>query len=315
MFKTANKSEKVSDKIIAQIRDAILSGQLKPGDKLASEKELMGQFEVSKATMREALRALEVIGLIEVRKGTAGGAFVAEVDMKTTIRGIINFLHFQTVSISEITMLRYLIEPTVAQIAAVRRTSKDIDRLGKIIGEKTTSGVSEISKEISFHRYLARMTQNTILTLVIDMIDNLLKSMKAELGLPGSFYEYVRDAHSIILECLIQQDGLAAKTAMMNDVIGVGKYLCEFTKTAPFDPLDLYYEEGAVNAFFEVIPGACVVPEGHSMLQERGVTAKRVGSGSLYMVMGNGDGVPPATAVRGHRKDNLDDSEALSKKP
>lgn len=300
MFTTANKSPKVSDRIIAQIRDAILSGQLKPGDKLASEKELMAQFEVSKATMREALRALEVIGLIEVRKGTAGGAFVAEVDMKTTIHGIINFLHFQTVSVSEITMLRYLIEPTVAQIAAARRTDKDIEKLERIIGKSTAAGEAEIKKEISFHRYLARMTENTILTLVIDMIDNLLKSMKADLGLPASFYEYVHDAHSVILECLIQKDGLAAKTAMMNDVIGVGKYLCEFNKTNPFDPLDLHYEGAAVNAFFEVIPGACVVPEGHPMLQERGVTAKRVGTGNLYLVLGNGDGHDLASEVKGH---------------
>ena len=85
MFKAANKSEKVSDSIIAQIRDAILSGQLKPGDRLASEKELIEQFNVSKATMREALRVLEVIGMIEMRKGIAGGAFVAEVGMRTTI--------------------------------------------------------------------------------------------------------------------------------------------------------------------------------------------------------------------------------------
>jgi len=288
MFKTANKSEKVSDKIIAQIRDAILSGQLKPGDKLASEKELTGQFEVSKATMREALRVLEVIGLIEIRKGTTGGAFVAEVDMKTTIHGIINFLHFQTVSVSEITMLRYLIEPAVAQIAATKRTQKDIQNLKQIIGKKTSSGNTEISKEIGFHRYLARMTENTILTLVIDMIDNILKSMKTNLDLPEAFYEHVHGAHTVILECLIQKDGLAAKTAMMNDVIGVGKFICEFTETKPFDPLDLHHEGAAVNAFFEVIPGACVVPQDHPMLQQRGVTAKRVGTGKMYLVLGNG---------------------------
>ncbi|MBU0988954.1 MAG: GntR family transcriptional regulator, partial [Proteobacteria bacterium] len=62
MFKTVNKSDKISDNIIAQIRDSILSGQLKPGDRLASEKELIEQFGVSKATMREALRVLEVMG-------------------------------------------------------------------------------------------------------------------------------------------------------------------------------------------------------------------------------------------------------------
>ena len=289
MFKTANKSEKVSDKIIAQIRDAILSGQLKPGDKLASEKELTGQFEVSKATMREALRVLEVIGLIEIRKGTAGGAFVAEVDMKTTIHGIINFLHFQTVSVSEITMLRYLIEPTVAQIAASQRTEKDIRKLEKVIGEKISSGDTEISKEISFHRYLARMTGNTTLTLVIDMIDNLLKSMKADLGLPADFYKHVHEAHELILECLIQKDGLAAKIAMMNDVIGVGKYICEFTQTPAFDPLNLQPDRSAMDALFDGNVGAQVVANGHSLLQDRGAVARRVGSGKLFLAMANGN--------------------------
>ena len=285
MFKTANKSEKVSDIIIAQIRDAILSGKLKPGDKLASEKELIEQFGVSKATMREALRVLEVMGLIEIRKGTAGGAFVAEVDMRTTIHGIINFLHFQTVSIKEITMLRYLIEPSVAQIAAVRRTEKDIQNLEKISGETITAGDTEISKEISFHRYLARMAENTIMTLTVDMIDNLLKSMKTKIGLPLDFYGYVRDAHNIILECLIQQDGLASKIAMANDVIGVGKYLSKFTDTPPFDPSVLQPGRSAIDALLDTNPGARVVTKDDPVLQESGATAKRVGTSELYLVV------------------------------
>ncbi|NNK95454.1 MAG: FadR family transcriptional regulator, partial [Desulfobacterales bacterium] len=65
MFDSAKKNEKITDVIISQVRDAILSGQLKPGDRLASEKELVNQFGVSKATLREALRALEVMGLVE----------------------------------------------------------------------------------------------------------------------------------------------------------------------------------------------------------------------------------------------------------
>jgi len=223
MFNNANKSEKVSDNIIAQIRDAILSGKLKPGDRLASEKELIEEFGVSKATMREALRVLEVIGLLEIRKGISGGAFVAEVGMRTTLHAIVNFLHFRTVTIREITMLRYLIEPSVAQVAAAKRTDKDIEKLEQVIGAGITPGDTEVSREISFHRYLARMTENTILTLIIDMVDNLLKSMKNKIGLPPDFYEHVRDAHYLVLECLIQQDGLAAKIAMANDVVGVGK--------------------------------------------------------------------------------------------
>jgi len=285
MFNNANKSEKVSDNIIAQIRDAILSGKLKPGDRLASEKELIEQFGVSKATMREALRVLEVIGLLEIRKGIAGGAFVAEVDMRTTLHAIVNFLHFRTVSIREITMLRYLIEPSVAQLAATRRTDRDIEKLEQVIGETIAPGDTEVSKEISFHRYLARMTENTILTLTIDMIDNLLKSMKTKIGLPPDFYGHVRDAHNIILECLIQQDGLAAKIAMASDVVGVGKYLCGFINTPPFDPSVLQTSRSLIDVQLDINPEARVVTKDDPLLQERGAIVKRVGSSELYLVV------------------------------
>jgi len=295
VFNNANKSEKVSDSIIAQVRDAILSGRLKPGDRLASEKELIEQFGVSKATMREALRVLEVIGLLEIRKGIAGGAFVAEVDMRTTLHAIVNFLHFQTVSVKEITMLRYLIEPSVAQVAALKRTGRDIEKLEQVIGAGITEGDTEVSKEISFHRYLARMTENTILTLTIDMIDNLLKSMKKKVGLPPEFYGHVRDAHNTILECLIQQDGLAAKIAMANDVVGVGRYICGFTGTPPFEPSELTASRTPIDTHVEVDPNARVVGKDDPILQEPGILARRVGSSDLYMVVKEGGSSLPAS--------------------
>ncbi len=241
IFKTATKSEKVSDKIIGQIRDAILSGQLKPGDRLASEKELMEQFEVSKATMREALRVLEVLGLIEIRKGTGGGTFVAEVDMKTTIHSLINFVHFQQVSVREITMLRYLIEPSVARIAASKATPEDVSNLKKIIGGTIEPPRSELSKEIGFHRYLARMAGNTLLTLLIDFVDNLLEDIKKQLNLGRDFYAEVRQAHEKILECLIEKDSLAAGIAMTHDLLEVGKALCSVDESVPFDPKELVF--------------------------------------------------------------------------
>ena len=239
MFNTVNKTEKVSDNIIAQIRDSILSGRLKPGDRLASEKELIAQFGVSKATMREALRVLEVMGLVEIRKGTSGGAFVAEVDMKTTINSIINFIHFKPVSVKEITMLRYFIEPAVARIACIKRTDDDIEHLRNITGEVVSSGPAEVSREIGFHRYLARMTGNTLLILLIDFVDNLLSTMKTELDLDPEFYQNVRKAHEIILECLIQRDPAAAAIAMTNDLLQVGRDMALKMDTPPFEPSEL----------------------------------------------------------------------------
>jgi GntR family transcriptional regulator, transcriptional repressor for pyruvate dehydrogenase complex len=288
MFKTASKSEKVSDKIIAQIRDAILSGQLTSGDKLASEKELMGQFEVSKATMREALRVLEVIGLIEIRKGTAGGAFVAKVGMKTTIHSLINFIHFQPVSIREITMLRYLIEPGVAQVAASSITDENITNLKKIIGETIEPPGSELSKEIGFHRYVARMAGNTLLTLIIDFIDNLLEDVKGRLNLGPEFYREVREAHQIILECFVQRDPAAAGIAMANDLLWVGEKLCEVDGSIPFDPLSMR-ENISLNDLHLGLNGkARVVSETDPCLKEDGAIIRKIGTGKLRLFV---DGV------------------------
>lgn len=284
MYKTVNKSEKVSDNIIEQIRDSILSGKLKPGDKLSSEKELIEQFGVSKATMREALRVLEAMGLIEMRKGINGGAFVAEVDMKTTIHSIINFLHFQSVSMRDITMLRYLIEPTGAQIAASKISEKDIQSLWEIIGGTGPFSEDEVSKEISFHRYIARMTENNILILLVDFIDNVLSSIKSKLNLGIEFYQDVRKAHQIILECMVQRDPLAAAVAMANDLLEVGRYLANLMGSASFDPSEIQYDKGGNYWPLRIDAKTRVVHESDPFLREQGAFIKRVGSSSLFLV-------------------------------
>ena len=283
MFQAASKNQKISDQIIDQFRDAILSGQLKPGERVASEKELILQFGVSKATLREALRVLEAMGLIEIRKGTSGGAFVADVDMRTTLNSLINFLRFEKVSLKEITMFRYLIEPTVAGIAATQVTDKDIFNLKKIIGRTVTKSEHEVSKEIGFHRYLARMVDNTLLNLIIDFVDNILSSLKTELRLRVDFYQGVRKSHRLILECMIQKDPLAAAVAMGNDLLEVGNYLAEVTKTPPFDPQELPQFWSSNHWHLLLNPGARVVAEGDPLMKNQGVILKRVGTSPLYL--------------------------------
>ena len=77
------KANRISQNIVEQIRGAILSGDLKPGDQLPPEKEFAKHFGVSKSSLREAYRVLEAYGLLEIRQGMSGGAFIQEVDLKT----------------------------------------------------------------------------------------------------------------------------------------------------------------------------------------------------------------------------------------
>jgi len=298
LFQTASRTHKISDQIIEQIRNAILSGRFKPGDKVASEKELMSEFGVSKATLREALRVLEGMGLVEIKKGISGGVFIAEVDMRTTIHGIINFLHFKTVSIRDITMIRYLLEPPVAQIAASRIQPEDIVKLENIITETPTTSSAMISKEIGFHRYLARMTENPILILVMDFIDNILNDIKFQLDLGAEFYYKVVKAHQAILECLKQKDGVGARREIENDLLEVGNHLAWVSKVQPFDPTMLLGEplflppqqtslslnrptrEVLLSKDLNQVLGEEVAER----LQKQGVVFRRIGTGELYFI-------------------------------
>jgi GntR family transcriptional repressor for pyruvate dehydrogenase complex len=235
LFQSTNKRHKISDSIIDQIRNVILSGQLKPGEKIASEKELLAQFGVSKATLREALRVLETMGLVEIKKGVAGGVFIAEVDMKTTLHSITHFLQFKEVSIKDITMVRYLLEPPVALIAASRIQPEDIEKLETMIADRPTTEKVTASRDIGFHRYLARMTGNPILILMMDFIDNMLNDIKFKVNLGNEFYQQVSHDHRSILECLKQKDGEGAKREIINDLLKVGDYLAKVTESPSFD--------------------------------------------------------------------------------
>lgn len=299
MFQTANRTQKISDQIIEQIRNAILSGRFKPGDKVASEKELMSEFGVSKATLRESLRVLEGMGLVEIRKGITGGVFIAEVDMKTTIHSIINFLHFKTVSIRDITMIRYLLEPPVAQIAASRIQPEDIIKLESMIAEVPAIPHTIVTREIGFHRYLARMTENPILILVMDFIDNILNDIKFNLDLGPEFYHQVAKSHRAILECLKQKDGVGARREITDDLLIVGNHMAKLNGTQPFDPASLLSDNlplppqqthlsldrpssdvSILSKDLQQIFGEDLADR----LQKRGVIFKRMGTGELFFI-------------------------------
>ena len=238
MFDAARKNEKVTDLIIGQIRDAVLSGQLKPGDRLASEKELVSQFDVSKATLREALRALEVMGLVESRKGASGGVFITQVELQTTIHSMMNFLHFQSLSISEITMIRFMLEPNIARLVVAKISEEDLETLQSFINSEESDIRNNKKKDIGFHRYLARITNNSMLILIVDFIESHLDEIKQSLDLSAGFYANVRDAHRRILECLAAKDPGGVSAAMAQDVLEVGRYLSNELDEKAFEPAD-----------------------------------------------------------------------------
>jgi len=295
MFKPAQKSHKVSHYVVDQVRDAILKGEFKPGDRLASQRELIDQFQVSKASMREALRVLEVMGLIEARKGTGGGIFAAEVNMNTTVHSLTNFLHFKNVSVGDITMLRYFLEPHLAEIALSRMTKNDIRILETMTNDEVSTPAVKEKQGIGFHYYVARFSENPLLILLMDFIESLLADLKVKLNPGPEFYDEVEQDHHRIIACFRRKDGVSVKKEMAAHVLRVGSHLATLAGSAPFSPSsfqgdhDLYTEAG-LNIY---PPGSGnegpLPPAAQKSLQELGVLLRHVGKRDLYFVQVKGE--------------------------
>ena len=126
------RKRKVPQEIVYRIREQILSGALARGSKLPSEQELTENLNVSRQTLREALRVLEMQGLLEIRAGIGGGAFVAEVNEETAHMGLINFLHSKDLTLAHLTEVREIIEPHFAYRAAQCITEEQIAELEEL---------------------------------------------------------------------------------------------------------------------------------------------------------------------------------------
>ncbi len=222
----AVKRDKLPQQIIRNIRNMVLDGRLKPGDKLPSEQELIKTFSVSRQTIREVLRVLEAQGLLSIRPGAGGGTFVREVDIDVTRQSLINFLHQTDLSLQHLFQLRQILDPYFAEIAAKTMSFDDLQALAQIVATQKRyldeGNLAEARRaEIQFHRELARVTDNPLLILLQDFIETLLEKIKAQLSPDRAFSQHSLDWHSRVIEALERQDADSARRAMLADLASV----------------------------------------------------------------------------------------------
>ena len=243
MFKSV-KSNKVSEHITEQVRKAIFEGSLKPGDKLPPEKKLMETFSVSKVTLREALRSLEVLGFLEIRKGVSGGAFVTEIDMKKARDSFTNFLLFKNLSLSNLSEVRLILEPYVAEKAALAINEEGLKRLEKLNKEcayiiKHDIPIESRKNEIEYHRIIGSVSNNPILMFILDFVENLLIDTKEILQPRKEFSQKVLNAHKRIYKALSERDPKKAREEMIKHVREGAKDLITLQKKRGIEEIDL----------------------------------------------------------------------------
>jgi len=118
------KTSRVSEDVLLQLKEAILLGAYKSGDKLPSERELTLQFQVSRGVVREAVRALEISGFVVMRQGPTGGAFVTDLSFNHVGNAFLDLFLANKVSMAEVAQVRSHVEPKVAQLASIQMTPK-----------------------------------------------------------------------------------------------------------------------------------------------------------------------------------------------
>ncbi len=129
------KPIRVYEVVAEQIQDAILSGKFKPGERLLSERNLTKEFDISRRTLREALRVLEHKGLIEIKTGMKGGAVVRQLNTEQMSESLAMLIRSGKASLPNLTEFRWDLEGVVASRAASKATQKDIALLKGLLEE------------------------------------------------------------------------------------------------------------------------------------------------------------------------------------
>lgn len=175
------RSRRRSDEIADRIKDLIQTDELKPGDRLPQEKQLIDEFKAAKGTVREAMKALETQGLIATRSGPGGGAFVSEPSSQHVVEMLGSYFLFDPPSLEEIYTLRKLLEPEVASLLAGRLSPEDIMRLENTmrIYDRPAIDLDDQYRqriaELDFHAILARLCPNRLLGLLCGLTHDLLR--------------------------------------------------------------------------------------------------------------------------------------------
>ena len=217
-------TQRASEAIYEQIKELILTGGLKPGDRLPSERSLMESLQRSRPTIREALRMLEHAGFIRTVPGT-NGAVVREPGADEAQESLMSLLQTNKVTIGELSEYRLANETAVARWAALRRAEEDIAGLGTIL-DGAAELLSErrfeefIDHDAAFHSALARAGKNSVAALLAQILSRLTEPLMLEAARRQGeeenrdMCERILSMHREILGAVAAGDGDAAERAM-----------------------------------------------------------------------------------------------------
>ncbi len=203
------------EQVAEQIQRLIANGALSPGDRLPPERELAAKFGVGRSSLRDAIRTLEVMGIVESRHGA--GTVVRDLSTDSLVVPLASVLAHKRELVAELLDVRRMIEPALAARAAANATEEELARLEDIVrrqAEKVRRGERSIEEDSEFHYTIALAARNSVVLRVLDVLMDLLRESRQRSlqvkGRPERSYA----GHRRILRAIKRRDGPAAEAAV-----------------------------------------------------------------------------------------------------
>ena len=220
------KVESPVDKIIKQIRDSITSGQLLPGDKLPSERQLSNRFGIGRTYVRDAIKKLEFFGILKTNPQS--GTVVSGVDISAIGGFLTNVIKLGKSDFFHMVETRVLLEKFACSQAAIRRDSKNIRDMEEAFNQyrmRVESDLPGVNEDFNFHLKIAEASQNMVIKnlMLIILPDIITIYRKLNVCGDGRFYKSL-DEHRAILDCIIRQKPAEAEEVMMLHLKDVIKF-------------------------------------------------------------------------------------------
>ncbi len=223
------RRSRISQQIAVQFCQMIRQGQLKPGARLPSERELAEKLQVSRASLREALRALEIAGIVAARQG--GGTFIREVFDDGILSPLSLILDASTDLVGDLWEVRSIFEPAVASRAAIRAQAGDIDALNRIVEQQHGFLHHDVPNDLwlesdrAFHIAVARASRNEVSVRVIRLINELLHEGRRHFATQSDRREHAYTWHRGIFRHIRAGEPQQARDAMMQHLREVEEFI------------------------------------------------------------------------------------------
>ena len=222
MFKPI-QTDRISNAIVDQIKDAVFQKKIKPGDKLPSERQLMEQFKASRVTIREALRSLEQFGILEIKRGMEGGAFIRDPNTKFINNFLQDMFSMGKIKIPNFTEARMAVEPYCVKLAAERITDESLEKIRQNIQEskecldKNNQNDARLL-DLEFHRLIAQASQNPVIFFMIDSIMDIMENNISSIPLSMEPVKRTNQYHEEIYLALREMNVPRAQDLMLRHI-------------------------------------------------------------------------------------------------